>query len=197
MAKKNKSEFGEVLKWSLIGFVLLSLLKFIFSKGNSNGTYKSFWDYLKNIFNWSGGSGGSSSLLGGSGQLENYSQNYSVNASTSLNEGKYFKVKEYFKNNVYPTEAEYIANYNKLLKVLDRLRGEWGSEIIIVKGYDPNSDIIGFRNCTRVIVRPQFGSIEQLYDLAVSLEKSKAVQPIFLALLNVDGYKTLSITLND
>lgn len=173
--ENSSTNWGEILKWSFWGFILLIVVRFLFGeKTEGKSGFSNIWEFLKSLFLWggTGGNGGTDSGKGnGSGtgtSLGTGSGDSSVSETTpGYYLPKYFQFKEYFGNYKMPTDSASIANFNKLMKALDRIRSDWGSAIVIRKGFDPALSCHSVCSCVKF--EAQNGKQRQLYDLGVEL----------------------------
>jgi len=190
-AKKTGESFDIDWKLILVGVgIFLVYRLFTSEKGTNKG---SLLDWIKNLFNPFGFGSGNNPLgnsnNGSDSVFENGDggENGSGSNGSGLNESKYFQQKEYFGNYPRPTDPTKIANYNRLMKALDRVRGEFGSPILIRYGYNPNDDRAQFRECRAVVIVAQNGANQNLYDLIGTLKKQKIIDIGIVTLMDKEA----------
>ena len=101
-----------------------------------------------------------------------------LNVGSVVSDGRdytpiYFKESEYLGKYSLPIELQ--GNLSKLLRVLDTIRTNFGSAILIKRGYSPSiTGIITnkFETCESVEIYPQNGKLKELNKLVLSLKQT-------------------------
>ncbi|MGX9985479.1 hypothetical protein [Soonwooa purpurea] len=182
----SKSNDGGFDWFNLIYFLLIgsgAYLIYMMLRSVTLGTdnKSSFFDWLKNMGsilddkisglgsqNSSGSSGSSNDTQGNNGNSEN--------GTNGLIKSQYFKESEYFPN-CKPTDQKRVGNYNRLIKQMDRIRSEWGSEILVVGGFEcDNSDKLpAYDECRAIQFEAQNGKTVALFDKVKKLANAGTI----------------------
>ena len=102
----------------------------------------------------------------------------------------YFKQSEYFGKNEIP--SEYQKNYTNLVRVLDKIRGRFGSPILISKGFERSGNGVisnGFQNCTSVVLQAQNNNGTLLKNVIDDMVRKGEISLIELNVLSSNQIK--------
>lgn len=181
----TSADWQGLLYYSIIGILIYIGFMAIRSLSLGNGQKHSFLDWLKSIFAFGSGNGGTSITGNGSGsgnsntsgnntgfESPDISGNGGIDMySGTIKDYQYFKASEYFGNYPRPTNPVYIANYDKLMKDLDLIRKNFGSAVKIVSGYKA-SDLAIFQECRGVHIKATNGNNDALNKVVLALRNS-------------------------
>ena len=191
-SKTTSADWQELIYYSIIGILCYIGFMAIRSLSLGNGNKSSFADWLKSIFNiFQSGTGGNSSgtsspNVDDNGGFEDIpiDQGTGVDLySGTIKDYKYFKASEYFGNQPRPTNPQYIANYNKLMVDLDKIRENYGSSIQIISGYKAGN-LAFFTECKGAHIKPSNGNYDALLKVVNALKNTNQITGTIVGLID-------------
>jgi len=193
-SKTTSADWQGLIYYSIIGILCYIGFMAIRSLSLGTGNKASFADWLKSIFNiFQSGNGGSSSGTApttsaptDNGGFEDIPTDQGTGVDLyagAIKDYKYFKASEYFGNQPRPTNPQYIANYNKLMVDLDKIRQNYGSSIQIISGYKAGN-LAFFQECKGAHIKPVNGNYDALLKVVNALKNTNQISGTIVGLID-------------